>query len=133
MNEVWKPYPKNNKYLVSNLGKVQGIHGKILKGRNVHGYIQICLKGNGDTYKYVHRMVAETFLPEYDENLTIDHINGIRDDNRLENLRVVSIQDNIEFKSINQHNIFNLLQNLIQLKGYEYVTELLQKEIKGEG
>lgn len=42
----------------------------------------------------VHRMVYETFVGEIPEDMVIDHINTIRDDNRLENLRVTTQKEN---------------------------------------
>jgi len=43
----------------------------------------------------VHRLVAETFLQNPENLPTVDHINRIRDDNRLENLRWASHKDNM--------------------------------------
>ena len=43
---------------------------------------------------YVHRLVYETFVGEVPQGCEIDHINTIRDDNRIENLRCVSHKDN---------------------------------------
>lgn len=42
----------------------------------------------------VHRAVYETFVGEIPEGYTIDHINTIKDDNRLENLRCVTMAEN---------------------------------------
>ncbi len=42
----------------------------------------------------VHRLVAEAFLPDYSECLQVDHINGIRSDNRPINLRMVNCATN---------------------------------------
>ena len=44
---------------------------------------------------YIHKLVAETFIKNYDNNkICIDHINRLRDDNRQENLRWVSYSEN---------------------------------------
>ena len=46
------------------------------------------VRKDGKSYnKFVHRLVASAFLPKSSIGCVIDHINGIRDDNRVENLR----------------------------------------------
>ena len=46
------------------------------------------VRKNGKSYnKFVHRLVANAFLPNSSTEQVIDHINGIRDDNRVKNLR----------------------------------------------
>ena len=42
----------------------------------------------------VHRLVAQAFLPDFEPDKWVDHINGIRADNRVENLRMVTAQGN---------------------------------------
>lgn len=49
-----------------------------------YGYLKVTI--NRNQYR-VHRLVAETFLPNPDNKPTVDHINRIRDDNRVDNLR----------------------------------------------
>lgn len=52
------------------------------------------LRRNGRTI-YVHQLVYELFVEQIPEGLEIDHINTIRDDNRVENLRVVTRLQNL--------------------------------------
>ena len=97
--ELWKTidHPFNN-YSVSNFGNVRNnLTGKFLKLENIGGYLRAVLCGKIDSEikrskSYVHRLVALAFLekPENDDECTVDHINHIRSDNRVENLRWVS-------------------------------------------
>ena len=60
------------------------------------GYCVINCKVNG-CWKVtkVHRIIFEAFVHEIPENMVIDHINAIKTDNRLENLRCVSQKENL--------------------------------------
>lgn len=58
---------------------------------NANGYLQITI--NKKSYK-AHRIIYETFCGSIPENYVIDHINTIRNDNRLENLRCVTVEEN---------------------------------------
>ena len=62
------------------------------------GYYQVCLDGK---YKYVHRIIAMQFIENDDpiHKTQVDHINRIRSDNRIENLRWVSASTNNRTKS----------------------------------
>jgi hypothetical protein len=60
------------------------------------GYLQCCLNGRRCLH---HRVIAEQFLPNVDNLSDVDHINHIRNDNRLDNLRWVTHQDNMRNKS----------------------------------
>lgn len=86
-NEIWKRY-KNTNYEVSNIGRVRNINGS-LKSQQLdkYGYLVTDLYINGERKNMkIHRLVAETFIPNPDNKPTVNHINEIKTDNYVENL-----------------------------------------------
>ncbi len=99
MEEIWKDIPGFLDYQVSNLGRVKSFKGKnpkILKPqKRLKGYRFVALlnekhKNNID----IHRLVLMSFVGMPPEGKECDHINRVRDDNRLENLRWVTKVEN---------------------------------------
>ena len=91
-----KPWPFDPRYLVTADGAVIGPRGKPLKARaHNHGYVRMLVVVGGKARDfYVHRVVCETFHGSAEnEGMQVDHINGIRNDNRADNLRWVSKAD----------------------------------------
>lgn len=91
-------------YKVSNEGEVISLtyQGKkrgipyFMKFDDNHGYNRVALTKNNQKRKFfVHRLVAEAFIPNSENKPYIDHINTIRDDNRVDNLRWVTHSENI--------------------------------------
>lgn len=96
-NEEWRDISDFPNYKVSNLGRILNIkRNRILNlSPNNHGYIQVFLYKNGKGYaKSVHRLVATEFIENIDNKPEIDHINTIKTDNRVENLRWVTRKEN---------------------------------------
>ena len=59
------------------------------------GYLAVTIRFNGKRKSYrKHRIIAEHFIPNPNNLRCVDHINGIKTDNRIENLRWVTSQDN---------------------------------------
>lgn len=98
-------------YQVSNQGRVRSLDREIYKNNNVKqfsksfilkfekskGYNYVHLFKNGVRKRMaVHRLVAEAFIPNPESKPFIDHINTIRDDNRVENLHWVTPKENME-------------------------------------
>jgi len=84
------------KVTVSNNAKV----GQTLDSKNSHGYLQAAIKKK--SFK-VHRLIWLYVYGEFPKD-TIDHINGIRDDNRIENLRACTNKENLQNKKFFKNN-----------------------------
>lgn len=98
MEEVWKDVPNyENYYQASNLGRIFSVKSnKILSTKVSEGYSRITLYKNKIKKGFLtHRLIMITFVGESD--LQVDHINGIKTDNRLENLRYVDSRTNMKF------------------------------------
>jgi len=63
------------------------------------GYLKIILEQNTDRTKHtsIHRLVAETYIPNPHNYATVNHINEDKTDNRVENLEWMSNADNVEY------------------------------------
>lgn len=110
LKETWKPIAGyEGRYEISDNGRVKSLartvpnrHGerkireKILPQRiNRCGYYTVVLcKHCISKFKLVHRLIAEAFIPNPENKPFIDHINTVRTDNRIENLRWVSAKEN---------------------------------------
>jgi len=113
--EIWKAVKGYEGYYeVSNLGRVKSldrfvcsnvnlsyankkvIGGLLMSGCDKKGYKRVGFSVNGvRTTKKVHRLVAQTFIPNPQNKPQVNHINEIKDDNRVENLNWMTASENI--------------------------------------
>jgi len=88
-------------YQVSNLGNVKSLkygNEKVLKNYlSCTGYYKVSLCVNFKAKSFnTHRLIAKSFIPNPDNKPQINHINGIRNDNRLDNLEWVTSKENMQ-------------------------------------
>ena len=119
-NEIWKPVKGfEGLYEVSSLGNVRSVDKYLMFGNQYclfkgkpkkvyhksDGYLRANLSKNNKSKNYsVHRLVAEAFIPNPSNLPCIDHINTIRDDNRVENLRWCTRKENSNNPLTKEHN-----------------------------
>lgn len=97
MSERWAAVDGWPKYRVSSAGVVTGPRGHPLAGaRDKNGYhcIYIGPRKAGALLK-VHRAVVSAFVGPIPEGMHVNHKNGVKDDNRVENLEIVTPHQNV--------------------------------------
>lgn len=105
MTEEWKDIKNyDGIYQVSNLGNVKNkkYDRKLTGTKAKNGYITVMLSKNKiHKRKYVHRLVAETFIENKDNFKVVNHKNFNKADNRAVNLEWCSQKYNVMFSYLN--------------------------------
>lgn len=92
------PIPSHPDYAVSRTGEVYSAKtNKILKAHIEQGYARVAIRDNGREYKHkVHRLVAITYIDNNDSLPQVNHIDGDKLNNNVDNLEWVSAKANMK-------------------------------------
>jgi len=118
--EEWKTVQGYDDYEVSNLGVIRNSKGKILKiDWMKNGYGKVYLYKNKRRYMhYIHRVVAQHFVPNPENKPEVNHDNSIKTDNRAANLVWSTRKENV------QHSIKYGLRHPVVTKMRKHIKAL---------
>lgn len=105
MEEIWKDIPEAPGYRVSSFGRVSGKRGTTSYGssdKNGYRVFTAIVNGKPKGLK-VHRCVVSAFLGLPEGNV-VNHKNGVKDDNRLDNLEACTHSENL----LHRHRVLGI-------------------------
>ena len=111
------------RYLVNKKCPERGFTGfREVKPRLNRGYLQVNLSGIR-VPQLVHRLVAKAFIPNPENKPFIDHINGNRADNRIENLRWVTQRENVNNPNTKYKSVYGSKRKVLSyIQGFNPKT-----------
>lgn len=135
MIELWKSIEGwENRYEVSNLGNVRNSKTKTLKIANSSnsGYLRLNFYNGSNIKRFsVHRLVAEAFIPNSENKLDVNHKDGNKQNNHVDNLEWVTRSENL--KHAYKHELRKPSTQKLSLDDVKYIKlnpdNLTRKEL----
>lgn len=133
--EMWKSLKYNEKYLISSEGKIKSLYtNKLIKPFIMEkGYVEVSLWINNKRKTYrVHRLVAETFIPNPDKLPEINHKDENKQNNSVDNLEWCTSKYNHDYGSRNS----KMKKKICQLDKKDHLIKIwdgivdIEKELK---
>lgn len=103
--EYWKPIVGFENYLISSFGRVKSLKRNIIlkPGLVGEGYLQVCLCKHNVKYKFfIHRLVAEAFIPNPNNLPCVNHKDEVKTNNHVDNLEWCDYSYNNTYNAINK-------------------------------
>lgn len=149
-NEEWRDIEGyEGIFQISNLGRVKAlerirydknnvayrVREKILSQTlDAYGYPVVGMSVNGvSRAKTVHRLMAKAFIPNPENKRCVDHINGIRNDNRLENLRWATHSENAMNKFRLNNQVDWADKNMSDESRYNFTHSQCKPVVRSDG
>ena len=126
---------QESKYAINKKGEIINTvtNQSISQSINHDGYVVVQLSHNSRKYnKRVHRLLAEAFIPNPNSYDTVDHINRIRDDNRLSNLRWYPWSENSKRGQIGRENYARGEKHHSNVYSEELIIEICERLSRAE-
>lgn len=130
-----------NRYLISKEGNIKSLlTDKILeenvsKKFNTYKSVKLIDKNGKRKGHLIHRLVYQTFNGKINRNMVIDHINKNKQDNRLENLRMITQTENVKNceKIITNNKLIQTNTNFINISNKYKLYDFSNYEINENG
>jgi hypothetical protein len=115
--EEWKVIDEFPEYSISSFGRIRNTKKEYIRIPDINstGYARLRLVRNGKIIrKFIHRLVAEIFLPNPQNKPFVDHIDGNNQNNKLDNLRWATRSENMLNGKIRKDKKHTTLRNIIK-------------------